>query len=111
MTPYQEALDWVRHHPNDPESLGLAKLILSLHHPAYAFSFGECVAGIRDELIALALRVVGQYVRTGREDESMQEIAARLAEWYPELTRRAERLARANAECDAIERQGAESGG
>lgn len=109
MTPYQEALEWVRHHPNEPESISLTKLILSLHHPAYAFSFGECVTGIRDELTALSLRVVGQFVRVGREDESMLEIAATLADWYPALTRRAEHLARANAECDALEQDAKEA--
>lgn len=101
MSPYDEALDWVRLHSASPEALGLAKLILSLHHTAYAFSFRECTAGMDDALTALALRVVGQFVRVGREDDAMLEVAASLAEWYPELTLRAEQLDAATRAFDA----------
>lgn len=102
MTPYDEALDWVRHHPEAPEALGLAKLILSLHHPAYAFSFRECTDGMRDARMALSLRVVGQFVRIGREDESMLAAACTVAEWYPVLTRRAEQMEEAKQAIEAL---------
>ncbi|HPA82512.1 MAG TPA: hypothetical protein PLS95_16955 [Thermoanaerobaculales bacterium] len=101
MTPYQEAYDWIRRHPNAPEALGLAKLILSLHHAAYAFSFRECTDGMEDGLMALALRVIGQFVRVGREDDAMLEIASALAERYPMLTQLAEQLEAANRAFDA----------
>lgn len=104
MAAYDEALEWVRHHPGSPEGLGLAKLILSLHHTAYAFSFRECTDGMDDARMALALRIVGQFARVGREDDSMLTVACTLAEWYPVLTRRAEQLDEANRAFDAIVR-------
>ncbi|KZC30061.1 hypothetical protein RhoFW510R10_03555 [Rhodanobacter sp. FW510-R10] len=55
-----------------------------------------------DARMALALRVVGQFVRVGREDDSMLAVACTIAEWYPILTRRAEQLEGANRAFDAI---------
>jgi hypothetical protein len=49
MSPYEEALSWVRRHPGTAGARGLAKFVLSLWNDECAFALRECLpASIRN---------------------------------------------------------------
>ena len=48
MTPYAEALQWIKLHLGTGSSLGLAKLVLSLWNDSCGFSYRECVRSIKN---------------------------------------------------------------
>jgi len=85
-TPYQEALEWINHHPGNDTAMGMVKLLLSLADNSNAFSMRECTAGMDEFGLAVALRVVSHYVRIGDEnDPNLQEVAQILVERYPRM--------------------------
>lgn len=90
-SPYQEALDWINHHPSTEAAEGMVKLLLSLSDGSYAFSMRECMGSMDDPGLALALRVVAQYVRVGHaDDRDLLDVAHILAERNPRLREIAE---------------------
>jgi hypothetical protein len=91
MTPYEEALQWINHHPGTDAAHGMVKLLLSLSNNTYAFALRECTAEMDEFALAVALRVVSHYVRIGNEyDQQLDAIATILSERHPRLNEIAE---------------------
>jgi hypothetical protein len=72
MSPYPEALTWIRRHPGTAGARGLAKLVLSLWNDECAFSLRECLSGLDAERTALALRLVSHFAEHGEERELIE---------------------------------------
>lgn len=96
MSPYQEARDWINHHPGTEAAEGMVKLLLSLADISYAFSMRECTADMDEYGLSLALRVVSHYVRVGdAHDRELLEVTQVLMDRYPHLNEVAEAWIRA----------------
>lgn len=106
QSPYQEALDWINHHPGTESAEGMVKLLLSLSDSSYAFSLRECAEGMDEFALSVALRVVSHYARIGdAHDRELQATAHGLAERYPRLTEVADASARTRQDLAARWRQ------
>jgi hypothetical protein len=84
MSPYQDALTWIRRHPGSGSASGLAKLILSLWNLECAFSFRECIYNLDEERTALAVRVVAHFAQHG-EDRELVEAGHAVCREFPRL--------------------------
>jgi hypothetical protein len=84
MTPYAEALEWIRLHPGTGSSLGLAKLILSLWNDDYGFSYRECIRAFDPEHDKLAVRIIQHFHQVGENQELIQ-IGHEICDGYPHL--------------------------
>lgn len=84
MTPYQEAMDWIRRNPGSGSSTGLAKLILSLYNPVYPFGIGECLHTFDEARIDLATRMVRHYTELGEDDE-LRRVGFEIYQTWPRL--------------------------
>lgn len=101
-TPYQEALDWINHHPGTESAAGMVKLLLSLSDSSYAFSLRECAEGMDEFALAVALRVVSHYARIGdANDRELLATAQALADRHPRLAEVAEASTRARQDLAA----------
>jgi hypothetical protein len=84
MSPYHEALAWIRKHPGTGSAASLAKLILSLWNWECCFSFRECIHNLDDERTALALRLVAHFAAEG-EDPDLVAVGHEVCREYPRL--------------------------
>jgi len=87
MSPYQDALDWIRRHPGTASASSLAKLILSLWNADCGFSLRECIGNLDDERTALALRMVTHFAAAG-EDAGLVAAGHAVCRDYPSLWER-----------------------
>jgi hypothetical protein len=69
MSPFNEALDFIKKHPGTSSAIGLSKLILSLYNEYNAFSLSECVKSFDRENLDLALRMIKNYFENGETNE------------------------------------------
>ncbi|ARJ66149.1 hypothetical protein WV31_10980 [Magnetospirillum sp. ME-1] len=84
MTPYAEALHWIKAKPGTGSAETLAKLVLSIWNSDCAFSFRECIANLDPERTALAVRVAAHFAEVGEDDE-LVEIGHAVCALYPRL--------------------------
>jgi hypothetical protein len=61
ITPYDEALQFIKQDPGTGGASSLAKLVLSLYNDMCGYSFAECVGNLDDRLTSVALRMVKDY--------------------------------------------------
>lgn len=69
ISPYDEALQFIRQNPGTGGAYSLSKLILSLYNHIAGFSFAECVGNLDDRLTGVALRMVQDYAARGETDD------------------------------------------
>jgi len=84
MSPYPDALAWIRTHPGTSSAISLAKLILSLWNPDCGFSFRECIGNLDEERTALALRMVTHFAAVG-EDADLVAVGEVVCRDWPHL--------------------------
>lgn len=84
MSPYREVLAWFSQEPYSGNSLGLAKLILSLSTTRHPFSLADCLTSITGPHRRLAMRVIRHYEATGPNDE-LQAAAEEACRHHPRL--------------------------
>jgi len=81
MSPYQDALAWIRAHPGTGSATSLAKLILSLWNADCGFSFRECIGNLDEERTALALRIVTHFASVGEDADLVAAGDAVCRDW------------------------------
>lgn len=85
ISPYDEALQFIKQNPGTGGAGSLAKLVLSLYNSDCGFSFAECVGNLDYELTSVALRMVNDYASRGVTDD-LREAGKIIAEdMYPRL--------------------------
>ena len=84
MSPYRDALTWIRKHPGTGSATSLAKLVLSLWNAECGFSFRECIHNVDEVRIALALRMVTHFAAAG-EDADLVAAGHEVCRDYPRL--------------------------
>lgn len=84
MSPYKEALHWIKRHPGTSSANGLAKLILSLWNDECSFSFRECVSNLDGDLSDLAIRLISHFNEHG-EDSELVTAGHEVCDLYPRL--------------------------
>ena len=84
MSPYQEALAFMREKPGTGAAAGLAKLILSLYHPLHAFGLGECTRSFDPTCDGIAQRMIVHYFAHG-EDHELRDAGLAVYEAWPRL--------------------------
>lgn len=85
MSPYQGALAHIEKHPGTGSAQRLAKLLLSLWNGEdCGFSFRECIEGLDDERLHIALGCVTWFAQHG-EDEELCAVGDRVYGLYPRL--------------------------
>jgi len=84
MSPYQDALAWIRNHPGTGSAASLAKLVLSLWNAECGFSFRECIYNRDEAHTALALRMVTHFAAAG-EDADLVAAGYEVCRDYPRL--------------------------
>jgi hypothetical protein len=84
MSPYHDALAWIRRHPGTGSSDTLAKLILSVWNVGCGFSIRECLHNLDADRTALALRMVAHLAAHG-EDTELVTVGYEICHEYPQL--------------------------
>lgn len=85
ITPYDQALQFIKQNPGTSGASGLAKLLLSLYNDMCGYSFAECVGNLDDRLTSVALRMVKDYAERG-ETEDLRAAGKIIADdLYPRL--------------------------
>jgi hypothetical protein len=69
ISPYDEALQFIKQHPGTGGASSLAKLVLSLYNHICSYSFAECVGNLDGHLTDLAVRMVRDYAARGETDD------------------------------------------
>lgn len=69
VSPYDEALQFIKQNPGTGGAYSLSKLILSLYNHIAGFSFAECVGNLDDRLTGVALRMVQDYATRGETED------------------------------------------
>jgi hypothetical protein len=69
ISPYDEALQFIKQNPGTGGASSLAKLVLSLYNDICGYSFAECVSNLDDRLTGVALRMVQDYAKRGETDD------------------------------------------
>lgn len=100
ISPYQEALKWIRLNPGTGSATSLAKLILSLYNSDCGFAFSECVGNLDQDLTELAVRMAGHYAKYGENDE-LRSVGFEIAERYDRLWLSGEAMAKARQKLHA----------
>lgn len=85
ISPYDEALQFIRQNPGTGSAGSLAKLILSLYNELCGYSFAECVGNLDDRLTGIALRMVQDYASRGESDDLREAGKVIHDELYPRL--------------------------
>lgn len=86
ISPYDEALQFIKQNPGTGGASGLAKLILSLYNgDICGYSFAECVGSLDDPLSGVALRMVQDYAARGETDDLREAGKLLHDEIYPRL--------------------------
>jgi len=65
VSPYDEALQFIKQHPGTGGAGSMAKLVLSLYNSNCSYSFAECVSNLDGHLTSVALRMVKDYADRG----------------------------------------------
>ena len=84
MSPYQEALDWIRLHPGTGSAGSMAKLVLSFWNCECAYPFRECIGNLDGNLTKVAVRMAAHFAQRG-EDQELTEIGHQVCKLYPRL--------------------------
>jgi hypothetical protein len=84
MTPYFEALTFIRQHPGTGGTLGLSKLLLSLWNDECGYSYRECVHALDSHNSELAISIIRHFNAVG-EDRELIEIGHEIIRTYPRL--------------------------
>lgn len=84
ISPYQEAIHWIKRHPGTGSATSLAKLILSLWNEDCGFSFRECTSNLDVNLSDLAVRIASHFNDHG-EDSELVAIGHEVCDLYPRL--------------------------
>jgi len=69
ISPYDEALQFIKQHPGTGGAGSLAKLVLSLYNQICGYSFAECVGNLDAHLTNLAVRMAKDYAERGETDD------------------------------------------
>lgn len=69
ISPYDEALQFIKQNPGTGGASSLAKLILSLYNDICGYSFAECVGNLDNRLTDVAMRMVQDYATHGETDD------------------------------------------
>lgn len=85
ISPYDEALLFIKQNPGTGGAGSLAKLVLSLYNDMCGFSFAECVGNLDDKLTGLALRMAKDYTERGETDDLRAAGKIISDELYPRL--------------------------
>jgi hypothetical protein len=85
ISPYDEALHFIKRHPGTGGASSLAKLVLSLYNDICGYSFSECISKLDEHLIAVALRMVQYYALHGETDDLRAVGRTIRDELYPQL--------------------------
>ena len=83
-TPYSDALALIDKAPDTSAAQNLAKLILSLHSDACAYSLRECLANVDEKVREVSLSVIEHFALSGPEPR-LAEVGRMLAGRYPAL--------------------------
>lgn len=109
ISPYDEALQFIKQNPGTGGAGSLAKLVLSLYNSDCGFSFAECVGNLDARLTGIALSMVQGYAARGETDDLRAAGKIIADDLYPRLWEMslAMRDARAalRAEWEAAERK------
>lgn len=85
ITPYDEALQFIKRNPGTGSASSLAKLVLSLYNDLCGYSIAECVGNLDERLTNVAMRMVKDYTEHG-ETEDLRAAGKIIAdELYPRL--------------------------
>lgn len=85
ISPYDEALHFIKKNPGTGGAGSLAKLVLSLYNSMCGYSFAECVSNLDDQLTSLALRMVKDYASRGETDDLREAGKVIADDLYPGL--------------------------
>jgi hypothetical protein len=69
ISPYDEALQFIKQNPGTGGAGSLAKLVLSLYNQICGYSFAECIGNLDANLTAVALRMVKDYAQRGETED------------------------------------------
>jgi hypothetical protein len=109
ISPYDEALQFIKHNPGTGGASSLAKLVLSLYNGICGYSFAECVSNLDERLTGVALRMVEDYARRGETDDLRTAGKIVADDLYPRLWEMglamSEARAATRAKWDAAERK------
>lgn len=85
ISPYDEALQFIKRNPGTGGAGRMAKLVLSLYNSDCSYSFAECVSGLDSELTDVALRMVRDYAARGETDDLLAAGKILADDLYPGL--------------------------
>lgn len=85
ISPYDEALQFIKKNPGTGGASSLAKLVLSLYNHICGYSFAECVGNLDDRLTSVALRLVKDYAERGETDDLRAAGKVIADDLYPRL--------------------------
>lgn len=85
VSPYDEALQFIKQNPGTGGAGSLAKLVLSLYNDLCGYSFAECVGNLDDRLTQIALRMVQDYAARGETDDLLAAGKMIADDLYPQL--------------------------
>jgi hypothetical protein len=69
ISPYDEALQFIKQNPGTGGASSLAKLVLALYNSDCGFSFAECVGNLDGRLTGVALHMVQEFAARGETDD------------------------------------------
>lgn len=85
ISPYDEALQFIKQNPGTGGASSLAKLVLSLYNDICGYSFAECVGNLDARLTGVALRMVEDYTIRGETDDLRAAGKIIAEDLYPRL--------------------------
>jgi hypothetical protein len=97
MTPYEDAMAFIKSNYGSSSSAGMAKLILSLYNSGHSFGLGECLNSFDGKRLVLAQNLILHYMEYG-EDGSLREAGRKIYEIWPRLIELSDAASLAKAE-------------